>query len=67
MKVQSSNIDTVDYSESENVLTISFLNGSVYKFFEVPQSIFNELINAPSVGGFFNKNIKNIFNYKKIS
>lgn len=66
MKVQSSNLYTVDYNEEKKVLTIKFFSGSIYEFFNVDSTTFNELINAPSVGGYFNKYIKNIFKYKKI-
>lgn len=65
-KVQSSSIDSIGYNSDSNILEIEFLNGRIYQFFNVPESIFNGMMSADSHGKYLNDNIKGIYNYKEI-
>lgn len=56
--VKSSNIISVGYDPSAKTLEIEF-NSGVYQYFQVPQSVADELLAAPSVGKYFHANIKN--------
>lgn len=51
--VKSSNIDWVAYDDSKENLYIGFLNGSVYKYFNVPKKLFDEMLTAGSKGRYF--------------
>ncbi len=66
-RVESSNIDAVGYFEKERVLLVRFKSGNIYKYFEVPQKIYLELINAESKGIYFNRFVKNAFAYEHVS
>lgn len=64
--VSSSNVESVGYDGESKELYVTFLNGSTYKYLEVPRSTFNNLLSAPSVGCYLNKHIKNRFAYEKV-
>lgn len=59
--VDSSNIEAVGYDPSTNDLHIQFLKTGLYVYHNVPQDIFDELMNADSKGSYFNRNIKPVF------
>lgn len=64
--VTSSSISSIGYEN--NVLEIEFLDGKeVYQYSQVPEQEYNELMNAESHGKYFNQNIKNKYQYEKIS
>lgn len=63
--VKSSNIRAVGYDKLAKVLEVEFNYGGIYYYKNVPQVTADTLIKAPSVGKFFNINIKNTFDFKK--
>ena len=66
-KVISSNLKSVGYDEKSKILEIEFLNGGLYRYFNVPQNIFEGLINASSHGQFFDRYVKKAgYRYQKI-
>ena len=65
--VASSNIRSIGYNSSDQVLEIEFNDGSVYHYFGVPQFEYQGLMTASSHGTYLAKNIKNKYTYKKIS
>jgi len=54
--VESSSIDSIGY-ENE-VLEVRFRNGGLYRYFLVPELMYELLMQAPSKGRFFNQNIR---------
>lgn len=42
-------------------LEIEFVSGDVYRYLQVPKSVFLELMRAPSKGIFFNDRIRDCF------
>ncbi|WP_138758283.1 KTSC domain-containing protein [Modestobacter altitudinis] len=65
-RVESSNIAMVGYDEEEQVLEITFRDGRVYHFLEVPPERVLSLLRAESKGGFFNREIKPEFEYRAV-
>lgn len=57
--VSSSNIASIGYDPGNMVLEIEFLSGSVYQYYDVPQSIYDGLMAADSHGKFLAAYIKN--------
>ncbi|MBB5639122.1 hypothetical protein HDF26_005390 [Pedobacter cryoconitis] len=55
-----------DYSWAGLVLTVHFLDGSGYEYFEVPKAIYVKLVNADSPGRFARRHIFNSFPYRNI-
>lgn len=66
--VQSSSVSSVGYDRESSTLEIEFLNGSVYQYFGVPESIFDGLMNAPSKGTFLDQFVKKAgYSYARIA
>lgn len=64
--VTSSNIASIGYDESTSTLEIEFLNNSIYQYFDVPQQIYQGLMQADSHGQFLAQNIKGVYRYSKV-
>lgn len=64
--VTSSNIASIGYDESTSTLEIEFLNNSIYQYFDVPQHIYQGLMQADSHGQFLAQNIKGVYRYSKV-
>ncbi|MGL4562206.1 MAG: KTSC domain-containing protein [Brevinema sp.] len=67
MKMQSvisSNIKSIGYENCS--LYIQFRNLTTYKYFNVSENIYYELMNATSHGKYFNHHIKAHYKYQKI-
>lgn len=57
--VESSSIESVGYERS--VLEVSFRNGGLYQYFDVPEELVVMLMRAESKGSFFNRQIRGRF------
>lgn len=65
--VSSSNLASVGYDAATATLEIEFHSGGIYQYYNVPESLFHDLFNAPSKGKFFHKYIKKAaFAYQKV-
>ena len=64
--VTSSNISSIGYDPATAILEIEFLSGGVYQYFDVPEHIHQDLMNASSHGEFFSEYIKSSYRYQKI-
>lgn len=64
--VTSSNIASIGYDVDSQTLEIEFLNGGVYQYFEVPQQVYAEIMNADSHGQYLAHNIKGVYRYSKV-
>lgn len=63
--VTSSNIAQVGYDPETQTLEVEFHSGAVYQYFDVPQSVYDALMNAESIGGFLNSQIKGVYRYAR--
>lgn len=66
VSVTSSNVESIRYYEDSETLEIEFKNGATYQYFDVPQSVYNELENADSVGGYLASRIKGMYRYSRV-
>lgn len=64
--VSSSNISSIGYDSSSSVLEIEFLSGGIYQYFGVPETEYNNLMNASSIGSYFAQNIKDKYEVVQI-
>lgn len=62
--VDSSNLSSVGYENS--ILYVSFHHGGTYSYTGVPQSVYQNLLNASSKGKYFAANINNSYPFKKL-
>lgn len=65
-RVSSSNLASVGYDSSTQLLEVAFLNRSVYQYFGVPSSVYMQLMNASSHGSYFNQHIRDRYRYRKV-
>lgn len=66
--VSSSNIASIGYDPASKTLEVGFLNGTVYQYYNVPQSVYNGLMSAGSHGGYLDAYVKKAgYTYRQIS
>jgi DnaJ-class molecular chaperone len=63
--VTNSNIQ--DFEFKSQVLTVEFLDGNTYEYFDVPKAIYVKLVNADSRGRFARRHIFNEYVYRSTS
>ena len=59
--VQSSTMTFLRYDDDTRELDITFTNGKIYRYQNVPLKVYVALLDAGSKGEFFNGNIKDEF------
>lgn len=64
--VVSSDLYSVGYDPSSQTLEIEFNSGGVYQYYNVPQTIYEQLMMASSHNRFFRAYIRNVYEYSKI-
>jgi len=63
--VESSTLAVVAYEASSQVLWLEFRSGTLYRYFDVPPAIHQNLIQAASKGAYFNRIIRGRFLYRR--
>ncbi len=65
--VSSSNIASIGYDASDMILEVEFLNGAIYQYYDVPQSVYDGLMFASSHGSYLDAYVKKGgYRYSKI-
>jgi hypothetical protein len=64
--VSSTNIASIGYDPSTQILEVEFLSGGIYQYFGVPDYIYESFLNAGSKGSFFHEQIRNVYAYVRI-
>ena len=64
--VESSNLASIGYDPENEILEVEFNHGGVYQYFDVPQDVYKDLMNAESHGKYFSANIRNDYEYVKL-
>lgn len=64
--VVSSNIASVGYNAEKKLLEIEFHHGAVYQYVDVPERVYEELMNSAAKGSYFMNELKDKFEYQKI-
>lgn len=63
---ESSNISSVRYDEDTSILEVTFLNGGIYQYFDVPPQVSVDFERAESKGQFLASTIKGSYRYGKV-
>ena len=66
LAIESTTLTSAGYSPDHSVLEVEFRSGSLYRFFDVPEDCFRQLIASSSKGVFFNRNIRNRFPHQRL-
>ena len=64
--VTSSNINSIGYDAQSDILEVEFVSGDIYHYFNVPEHLYQSLMNAASKGQFLNENIRYGYRYQKV-
>jgi len=64
--IQSTNLAFVEHNPHAKTLLVGFKNGREYLYNGVEEAVVDKLLEAPSKGSFFYKNIKEEFKCKRI-
>jgi hypothetical protein len=59
--VTSTLLARVSYDASQSILDLEFCDGAVYRYLDVPATVYDELLAADSKGTYFNRYIRNCF------
>ena len=62
--ISSSALAAAGYSKRRHILEIEFINGAVYRYLNVPPSVYRDLMSAGSKARFYDSNIKG--NYRSL-
>lgn len=65
--VDSDALRSIGYDIGRRILELEFTSGTVYRYFEVPEHLYLDLMQAPSHGAFFAERIRDAgFDYQQI-
>jgi len=65
--VESSNLASMGYDADEQMLEIEFKKGAIYRYYEVPLSVYEEVLESESVGKAFVNLVRGGgFTYKRV-
>lgn len=59
--VSSTTLTSVGYDPGTLTLELEFTSGTLYQYFDVPESVHLELLSASSLGKYFNQSIRNTY------
>ena len=63
-RVQSSALASIGYSKRLHILEIEFVNGAIYRYDDIPPSVYRDLMSADSKARYYDTNIKG--NYRSV-
>jgi hypothetical protein len=63
--LRSSNLASADYSAETQALVITFKSGGRYTYSDVPETVYEGLLSAPSPGRYFAEAIRDAFSFVK--
>lgn len=66
LAVDSKLIRSVGYDLAASILEVELIGGAVYEYFDVPYSVYSELMEADSKGAYYNELIKDLYAYQKV-
>ena len=64
--VNSSVLAQVQFLEDSNILEVVFHNDRAYRYFMVPRRVYEELIEADSIGRYFSLNVKDCYSCERL-
>jgi len=64
---QTINTGILNFDFKAQVLTVSFIDGNTYEYFDVPRAAYVKLVNADSPGRFARRHIFNEYVYRSVN
>lgn len=66
VRVNSTNLLSVGYKPETRTLEIEFHTSKIYRYYNVPPIVVRQLMDAPSLGEFFNFHIKDVYRWRRV-
>jgi hypothetical protein len=66
VSIKSTSLRAASYDTLKENLRVSFINGNIYEYKNVPSTLFTKFRLAKSQGKFFNQNISKSYNFRKV-
>ena len=66
VEIKSSNLKFASFDTTNKILKVTFNNGSIYEYYDIPWQIFTRFRMAESQGKYFNTEISKKYKFKKI-
>ncbi|MCY4031008.1 MAG: KTSC domain-containing protein [Hyphomicrobiales bacterium] len=63
--VNSSDITSIGYDKPSKILEVEFHGSRIYQYENVPEGMYKDLMWVYDTDGFFNKEIKGVYGYKR--
>jgi hypothetical protein len=67
VKVDSTNLQAVGFDKQSKTMRILFNEGAMYDYFGVPEKVHGSLMEADSLGSFFQQNIVGRYRFQKVN
>ena len=64
--VLSTEIEWIGYEHKRKMLQVEFIAGATYQYDDVPETVYQDFLSAPSHGRFFETNVKNQYSFRKV-
>ena len=64
--VSSSSLSSVGYDDDADVLEIAFHSGGVYRYRDVSDEVYRDLLRANSKGQYFHEHVRGEYEYERI-
>jgi hypothetical protein len=58
VELRSRLLASATYHASQSILQLEFRDGAIYRYFQVPERLYQELLDADSHGTYFNHSIR---------
>jgi len=66
VEVESSNIEAIGYIKETKELMVQFTSGVVYAYYDVPEEVYQDFLDAESKGKYLAEHIKDAYKYDKV-
>ncbi len=64
--IVSTALKSIGYDAVARVLEVELQSGPIYRYFDVPLSVYDALMSAPSKGRYFDDNVQGKYEYRPI-
>ena len=64
--IVSTALKSIGYDAVARVLEVELQSGPIYRYFDVPLSVYDALMSAPSKGRYFDDNVQGKYEYRRI-
>lgn len=65
-QVESRALRAVGFSKRRHILEIEFINGAIYRYLDVPTSVYHDLMSAESKARYYDLNIRRKYDSRRV-